>query len=69
MAVRLLDIHSVYNCVFQTDRMLYIVTEAVSPLTVYLENNDPHVSSNQLAVSWGLHQISVSFILCLFRIN
>jgi hypothetical protein len=51
-------------CIFQTERMLYIVTEVVVPLATYLENNDPQVASNQLAVSWGLHQISVRAIFC-----
>ena len=40
---------------------MYIVTEPVTPLETYLKNNEQYVKQNELAISWGLHQITVSY--------
>lgn len=39
--------------------MIYIATEPVTPLQTYLENNDSAQRDNQLAISWGLHKVTV----------
>lgn len=43
--------------VFQTDKVIYLATEPITPLEIYLQNNSE--SHNELAISWGLHQIVV----------
>ena len=45
----------------QTDKVIYFATEAVTPLENYLNESDEN--RNLLAISWGLHQISVSLNL------
>ncbi|XP_022105300.1 N-terminal kinase-like protein [Acanthaster planci] len=37
----------------ETDTIIYAVTEQVTPLQTYLNNSSP----NELAISWGLHQV------------
>ncbi|ESO87716.1 hypothetical protein LOTGIDRAFT_219908 [Lottia gigantea] len=48
----------------ETDKVLYVVTEWVTPLETYLQNDDGD-SKNGLAISWGLHQIikGLSFLV------
>ena len=41
---------------FQTDSVIYAVTEQVTPLQTYLTSSSP----NDLGISWGLHQVVVS---------
>ena len=36
-----------------------MVTEHVKPLKLYLEEQEKSSQNNELAVSWGLHQIVV----------
>ena len=45
---------------FKSETVIYLVTEPVRPLEVQL--NDDENSKSDLAISWGLHQITV----CLF---
>ena len=45
---------------FQTDKVIYIATEPVTPLEVYLQNNDSSQRQTQLGISWGLHKVAVS---------
>ncbi len=44
----------------QTEKVLYLVTEPVVPLETYLKNNEQYATQNELAISWGLHQLTVS---------
>jgi SCY1-like protein 1 len=41
----------------ETDKVLYIVTEKVVPLETYLSSGEQNTTQNQLAISWGLHQV------------
>ena len=41
---------------------MYVVTEHVIPLESYLQQNDTKGKQNELAISWGLHQIVVCFL-------
>ncbi|KAL4238493.1 N-terminal kinase-like protein [Mactra antiquata] len=49
----------------ETDKVIYIATEPVTPLQTYLENNDSTQRDNQLAISWGLHKVTkgLSFLV------
>lgn len=49
---------------FQSETVIYLVTEPVRPLEVQL--NDDENFKSDLAISWGLHQITVCF-LCLLN--
>ncbi|KAH9519561.1 N-terminal kinase-like protein [Bulinus truncatus] len=40
----------------ETDKVIYFATEPVVPLETYLRENDSE-GHNELAISWGLHQI------------
>ena len=44
---------------FQSETVIYLVTEPVRPLEVQLDEEE----KSDLAISWGLHQITVSIIL------
>ena len=44
---------------FQSETVIYLVTEPVRPLEVQLNEEE----KSDLAISWGLHQITVSIIL------
>ena len=44
-------------CHWQSDKVLYIVTEPVVPLQTHLPDN---TAVNELGVSWGVHQVAVS---------
>jgi len=44
---------------FQSETVIYLVTEPVRPLEVQLNEEE----ESDLAISWGLHQITVSIIL------
>lgn len=44
----------------QSDKVLYVVTEPVIPLETYIQVNEQKTGQNELAISWGLHQITVS---------
>ena len=44
---------------FQSEAVIYLVTEPVRPLEVQLNEEE----KSDLAISWGLHQITVSIIL------
>ncbi|XP_060590266.1 N-terminal kinase-like protein, partial [Ruditapes philippinarum] len=53
-------------CLFyQTDKVIYIATEPVTPLSTYIENNDAEQRKNQLSISWGLHKVTkgLSFLV------
>lgn len=56
-----------------TERVIYIVTEPVIPLNTYLTSYEAEGSRNELAISWGIHQIvkGLSFLIndCSFRHN
>lgn len=43
----------------QTDKCLHVVTEAVTPLGVYLKARAEAGGLKELELSWGLHQIVV----------
>lgn len=43
----------------QTDKCLHVVTEAVTPLGVYLKARAEAGGLKDLELSWGLHQIVV----------
>ena len=43
---------------FQSETVIYLVTEPVRPLEVQLNEEE----KSDLAISWGLHQITVSII-------
>ena len=42
------------SILLQSESVVYIVTEAVTPLEEYLKEN-----RNELEISWGIHQIAV----------
>ena len=44
--------------VSQSEMVIYLVTEPVRPLDVQLNDGE----SSDVAISWGLHQITVCFI-------
>ncbi|GFR57907.1 N-terminal kinase-like protein [Elysia marginata] len=48
----------------ETDKVIYFATEPVEPLETYLQENDSD-GHNQIAISWGLHQIvkGLSFLV------
>ena len=46
---------------FQTEKVIYIATEPVTPLETHLKNNEGD-TKNELAISWGLHQTAVRHI-------
>ena len=46
--------------ILQSEKLLYVVTERVVPLSAWLEDNRAEAAGTHLAVSWGLHQIIVS---------
>lgn len=48
-----------YVFFFQSETVIYLVTEPVRPLEVQLNEEE----KSDLAISWGLHQITVSIIL------
>ena len=52
---------------FQTEKVIYIVTERVQPLEIYVKNNIHREKQNELAISWGLHQVAVSINLLYYR--
>ena len=43
---------------FQSETVIYLVTEPVRPLEVQLNDDE----KSDLAISWGLHQITVCFL-------
>mgnify|MGYP000521354677 CR=1 FL=1 len=45
--------------VSQSEMVIYLVTEPVRPLDVQLNDGE----SSDVAISWGLHQITVCFIV------
>lgn len=45
---------------FETDKMLYVATEFVQPLGIYLETVDRESQQNDLYLAWGIFQITVS---------
>ncbi|KAJ8308508.1 hypothetical protein KUTeg_013382 [Tegillarca granosa] len=49
----------------ETDKVIYIATEPVVPLENYLQENQSLGNQNELAISWGLHQIvkGLSFLV------
>ncbi|XP_060575730.1 N-terminal kinase-like protein [Ruditapes philippinarum] len=49
----------------ETDKVIYIATEPVTPLSTYIENNDAEQRKNQLSISWGLHKVTkgLSFLV------
>ncbi|XP_052275886.1 N-terminal kinase-like protein isoform X2 [Dreissena polymorpha] len=49
----------------ETDKVIYIATEPVTPLETYLHNNDAAQRETQLAISWGLHKVTkgLSFLV------
>jgi hypothetical protein len=52
------DIELIYFY-FQTEKVIYIATEPVTPLETYLRESSSEGAQNELAISWGLHQILV----------
>ncbi|KAK2145585.1 hypothetical protein LSH36_670g00043 [Paralvinella palmiformis] len=42
----------------ESDKVLYVVTEPVIPLETYIQVNEQKTGQNELAISWGLHQIT-----------
>ncbi|XP_052769512.1 N-terminal kinase-like protein [Mya arenaria] len=42
----------------ETDKVIYIATEPVTPLEVYLQNNTAEQTQNQLSISWGIHKVT-----------
>lgn len=44
----------------ETDKMLYVATEYVQPLGVYLDTLDKESTQNDLYLAWGIFQITVS---------
>ncbi|XP_078486536.1 N-terminal kinase-like protein isoform X1 [Ciona intestinalis] len=49
----------------ETDKCIYVVTEPIKPLELHLREASENGNINELAISWGLHQIvkGVSFLL------
>lgn len=45
---------------YETDKMLYVATEYVQPLGIYLETVDPESPQNDLYLAWGIFQITVN---------
>lgn len=43
----------------QTEKCLHVVTEAVTPLKMYLKERAEAGGLKELELSWGLHQIVV----------
>ena len=57
-----------FDCLFvffQSETVIYLVTEPVRPLEVQLNEEE----KSDLAISWGLHQITVSIILNRYTVN
>lgn len=52
-----------FSFCFQTEKSLYLVTEQVTPLAVHLKAQTEKGGAGDLEVSWGLHQIVVSYTL------
>lgn len=53
----------------QTDKCLHIVTEAVTPLGVYLKARAEAGGLKELELSWGLHQIVVRWGAVVMRVG
>lgn len=53
--------HFLDSC--ETDKVLYIATEAVEPLSSYLQHVNLEGQQKDLYLSWGLFQITVRFYL------
>ena len=50
----------------ETENVIYVVTEEVTPLGTFLKTNAPKEST----ISWGLYQVVVSIMVCaLSKIN
>ena len=47
---------------FETDKVLYVATEYVQPLGCYIESLNGESPQNDLYLSWGIFQITVSVI-------
>lgn len=49
----------------ETEKVIYIATEPVTPLETYLKESSSEGAQNELAISWGLHQIvkGLSFLI------
>ena len=57
-AVKRTIVIMVLSFVSQSEMVIYLVTEPVRPLDVQLNDGE----SSDVAISWGLHQITVRFI-------
>lgn len=51
---------------FESDKMLYVATEYVQPLGIYLETVDRESQQNDLYLAWGIFQITVSAMQIFF---
>ena len=49
--------------------MIYVVTERVIPLEIYLQKQVDKLKTNALAISWGLHQTAVNKCLVLLYLS
>ncbi|XP_052057692.1 N-terminal kinase-like protein isoform X1 [Mytilus californianus] len=49
----------------ETDKVIYFATEPVTPLETYIRECSSEGSTNELAISWGLHQVvkGLSFLI------
>lgn len=50
----------------ETEKMLYVATEYVQPLGIYLETLDKESPQNDLYLAWGIFQITVRIIYIQF---
>lgn len=53
----------------ETEKMLYVATEYVQPLGIYLETLDKESPQNDLYLAWGIFQITVRTKKSLFIFN
>lgn len=45
---------------FENDKVIYVATEYVEPLGIYLEDKIPSDGKRELHLAWGIFQITVS---------
>ena len=50
----------------QSDKVMYVVTECVTPLEMWINANQDNSVRVHLAISWGLHQVAVSVLILYF---
>lgn len=52
----------------ETEKMLYVATEYVQPLGIYLDILEKGLPQNELYLAWGIFQITVCFVLSFMKL-